>query len=481
MQVNNELTECTICAEKINKSVHKLVKCHYCHFSACRKCCQHYILEGTVAKCMNPECNKEWTRAFLCENLTKTFLNNEYKTKREQVLFDKEKALLPNTQRLVELEIKQEFIKKEIKELHAQIKILNNQIDEKYTEMRTITICNAIDIANEKSNDTQKKTFVRKCAFGECRGYISSQWKCNLCENYTCSNCHEVKGKTRDCPEHICNPDNVESARLIEKDSRPCPSCSSMIFKIEGCDQMFCTECKTAFSWKTGKIETGTMHNPHYFEYMAKLGEMQNQEQNQMQNGCDRNNIALIGNRNDSRAFDVAIHTAFKHIIKYELKKNDNPNWINLCVNTVVTIITTLRELNNYSLPKYAVDENENEELRKNYLKNMFDENEFKKRIQRNEKKNEKKREIHNILTMILTVANDIFIRFVHTKDVNVFKEFNSLNKYANDCIVDVNKLFDSKSKMYITPFFGLNININNTPNMQDEVFTDELLGIHKP
>ena len=42
---------------------------------------------------------------------------------------------------------------------------------------------------------------------------------------------------------------------------------------VRNCDQMFCTACHTAFSWRTGQVVTnGTIHNPHYFEYLRQHG-----------------------------------------------------------------------------------------------------------------------------------------------------------------------------------------------------------------
>jgi hypothetical protein len=35
---------------------------------------------------------------------------------------------------------------------------------------------------------------------------------------------------------------------------------------------MWCIECKTAFSWSKGTIENGTVHNPHYYQWMRENG-----------------------------------------------------------------------------------------------------------------------------------------------------------------------------------------------------------------
>ena len=42
-----------------------------------------------------------------------------------------------------------------------------------------------------------------------------------------------------------------------------------MISKIDGCNQMWCTQCHVAFDWKTGAIQN-SVHNPHYFEWLRK-------------------------------------------------------------------------------------------------------------------------------------------------------------------------------------------------------------------
>ena len=61
---------------------------------------------------------------------------------------------------------------------------------------------------------------------------------------------------------------------LLLSDTKPCPKCFSPIYKIEGCDQMWCTKCRTPFSWKRGTILTGAIHNPHAVRWQREHGEL---------------------------------------------------------------------------------------------------------------------------------------------------------------------------------------------------------------
>lgn len=36
------------------------------------------------------------------------------------------------------------------------------------------------------------------------------------------------------------------------------------------CDQMWCVSCKTPFSWTTGRLVFGVVHNPHYYQFMRE-------------------------------------------------------------------------------------------------------------------------------------------------------------------------------------------------------------------
>lgn len=218
---------CNICCDTYNKTTRSKVCCPYCDFNVCRTCCETYILSETIPKCMKPECAKEWSRKFLRENFTNVFLTSKFREHLENVLFDQEKSLLPATQPIVEEKIRKRNIKKDIMAIDSLIDDLVAQ--KRKLEHRLLYGDNAVATSKE-----EKHQFVRQCPAASCRGFLSTQWKCGICEQWSCPECHELKGPVRDC-EHQCDPNNVESAKLLAKDSKPCPKCQSLIFKVSGC------------------------------------------------------------------------------------------------------------------------------------------------------------------------------------------------------------------------------------------------------
>jgi hypothetical protein len=223
---------------------------------------------------MNTTCRKEWNRNFLAKNFTKKFMMTTYKNHREKILLDEQRALLPATQPIVESQLESERIFKRINELHKVIRGLHAE---------------SWRIANNRGTTTNtRRAFVRACPDAECRGFLSTQWKCGICEKRTCNKCHEIIGINNET-EHTCDPANIATAELLNNDTKSCPTCGTGIYKIEGCDQMFCTMCHTAFSWRTGRLETH-IHNPHYYELMRRMGGNMQRNQDEVICGREINN-----------------------------------------------------------------------------------------------------------------------------------------------------------------------------------------------
>lgn len=173
---------------------------------------------------MNTTCGREWTRQHISELFPATFINKKLRDRREHVLFEQERALMPATQPLVENVIQRRRYQDQIDELQKRITAM---VRERNDVMRR-----QYEVGRVRS--TERAEFVRACPDPECRGYLSTQWKCGVCEKWSCPDCHEVKGFTRDV-EHVCNPDTLATARLLSNDTKPCPNCRTGIFKIDGC------------------------------------------------------------------------------------------------------------------------------------------------------------------------------------------------------------------------------------------------------
>lgn len=73
-----------------------------------------------------------------------------------------------------------------------------------------------------------------KCPDSECRGFLSTAYKCGTCQMWACPDCLVIKGRDKDS-EHTCDPGQKESVALIIKESKPCPKCGERISKIDGC------------------------------------------------------------------------------------------------------------------------------------------------------------------------------------------------------------------------------------------------------
>ena len=297
------------------------------------------------------------------------------------------------------------------------------------------------------TSEKEKTRFVRQCPANNCRGFLSTQWKCGICEQWTCPECHELKGHNRDC-EHKCDPNNVETAKMIAKDSKPCPKCQSLIFKISGCDQIWCTQCHIAFSWKTGKFEKN-IHNPHFYEWQRKNG-----------GGLAPRNPGDFecGRELDHYTTDRIQTLARKHPDLYKSEKKEHISWSGREIRTSYTYSNPVRQIcdmvrhvihnNHAELPQFQTDYVvRNQDLRIRYLENFISEDEFKIQIQRNDKKNRKNTEVVQVLQLANTAITDIIYRLMDNLEnsdtgkhniQSFLGEIREIIKYCNDIFKDI-------------------------------------------
>lgn len=286
--------DCNVCTLKYTKQLRKKTKCQYCDYECCLICIKMYIQTQTDVHCM--ECKKIWSIDFQYSILPKSWINKTLYDYMSEVLYGVEKArLIEDQEGAIREKNRRDYIKKRtryINEIHGLNGLKRdkkkarrstsdkemkkkytkeiNEIEEKIKELGIITdkIREEYYGLTGETLSKERKVFEKKCPMMGCEGYLSTRWKCGICETNVCNNCEEKKGD-----DHECDNNTMESLKLIKKDSKACPKCSSLIYKINGCDQMWCTQCKVAFSWRTGNVVTGgTIHNPHYIEFMRERG-----------------------------------------------------------------------------------------------------------------------------------------------------------------------------------------------------------------
>ena len=281
-----------------------------------------------TATCMH--CREPVTDDFVLDNTSLTWRTKEYKKYRENLLLDMEKARLPDTQQYAAAVVNARKLvgdmTTEINRLQALIKPaqvaaavdtgdsealasarlaaarvrraaeitvygLKNDLS---TAKRTRAIAKSVldlwgrarqggGVAVGAVAEPVRRPMVKACPANGCRGFLSEEFSCAMCEAKVCKECHEIVTAASASTsasagdgeaEHTCNPDTVASVKALRAESRPCPTCAASISKIDGCDQMWCTQCQTTFSWRTGLKEAGHTHNPHYYEFMRRNGGM---------------------------------------------------------------------------------------------------------------------------------------------------------------------------------------------------------------
>jgi len=238
-----EVPSCPICAEPYTAVVRKETECGQCHKKACIKCVETYMCSSIEdPHCMH--CRTTWTRAFLNTICTSTFLNKTYFTHRQTVLLNREKSFLPTYQVVAERELKARDMQREDSGLMKQYRDIEIEMNKKLLVIQQQRnqlfrrIRNVREGREESAEGPAKATvvtkFIRRCTVPECNGFLSSAWKCGLCNTWACPDCFEIKGLDRDVA-HTCSADALATATMIRKDTKPCPSCGEMISKIDGC------------------------------------------------------------------------------------------------------------------------------------------------------------------------------------------------------------------------------------------------------
>ena len=316
--------ECPICASSYTSIKRAPVKCPFCSFECCKHCSKQYVLSKADPQCV--QCHAIWTEEFLEQQFPLTWVDGELRHHLDQVVFEQEKSMLSTASREI---YRRELVEKRTQMQH-QFNILTNSIEDirhvitryeenhrqfqqrlqfsterqrasmiRDMEQNEIILINKRNALSDRQN--QMETLMRRierfndehdeklelsvnsirCPKHACQGFLTAKYYCPVCKDHFCRDCHLCLGSRGQIEGHKCDSDLVRTIRSIARDTKPCPNCKMPIYKTEGCNMMFCTNCNTAFNWATGEIEKGRIHNPHYFDWLRRNGQDPNQQQAQ--------------------------------------------------------------------------------------------------------------------------------------------------------------------------------------------------------
>lgn len=464
----------------MNKSSRKLVCCPYCDEKLCLQCAMSYI----GSKLQDPHCmfcKVEWSKGFVRDTFPKSWLAKDYKKLKEQLLFDTELAKMPETQIYcdawkyrVDLLKEKETVAKALQEKKSlqdlfktdyetcmqdiwmlqgtaskeELSVLLNkshelkeQLDNVLEEYETLkdqmdTIVRNISEQTaliEGNPTTKKHSFMFTCPSNRCKGFIGDDWRCGVCKSLVCDKCREICKDDHQCDETI-----VATIETLTKEAKPCPKCGSMISKISGCDQMWCTICHQAFSWTTGAFED-QVHNPHYYEWLTRTEGRIDDEIVRCPDEflTDRNMYAVVRK----------IRESFNQLQERE---------------RITNMVRLVKHVQEVELAKYmrSSGKDPNRSYRIQYMIGEIDEETFRKILERTERERVKKREIGQVLDMWSRASEDALNNWFQDKlsSTDLQKWSEEFRVYTNDVLGKVAKENGCKAKFI--------------PNEYDEVST---------
>ena len=469
---------CDVCVETFNKSSRKEIPCATCDFKLCLSCFEQYQHEHSglyEVSCMN--CKQLWEDQYVRETVPASVVKRLTGATKKR-LRDSEVAYMPETQMYVEYgkgietiktkeyvectkkmnEIALKLAEEEIKpkpdsevryDLKRKSQVLKNDAKVLHIYIQnwrqtTYVYHGFKDIIPEELYNKRFRTgsphFVEQkksepsvlcpCPAEDCRGFVSrSKHQCGVCDQKVCGKCLVPVNPNE---EHTCQESDIQTAEFVLKTSKPCPKCAARIHKIEGCDQMWCTQCNTPFSYRTGEVIVGgVIHNPHYYEWLRNHRNNTTQEEPAL-NNCEGLPEAVHVNRHIEFVFRN--DPQFTRFVREVHRK---------CVHYQHIEQRTVRNNEDHTTAF-----RKNLDIRLKWIRNEITDKVFESGLHRRYKQNIVNSRCNQVYDLINTLCSDVFHRLLReNQDSEEIRaryktEFTEIFDYANSRFVVLEKIY---------------------------------------
>jgi hypothetical protein len=224
---------------------------------------------------------------------------------------------------------------------------------------------------------------------------------------------------------------------------------------------MFCTQCHTAFSWRTGDIETKIIHNPHYYQYLRDQSATGEIPRNPQDNPC----ADILP---DGQTFTPeTIRYIDMKLRKLPVFFIDGP-MSHIPYKTQDIIRNEMMICNHISA--YNLNDNPgvntNLDLRIKYMMHIITEDAYKQQLLIREKKEEKTREFEMIFRTYVTAARDIILNFMNISEISeqikqqqtVYTELENLRRYINVSFEQLIPIFNNTVWRFVKKSNSINL-----------------------
>ena len=231
---------CSICTLNYTNVRRQKYTCSYCGFVCCTTCMVTYNKrsdkEIDCMKCKNVVHFKDTEQVQLSSKDVHE-LENKYL---KEYLFNQEVNRINKTKLTLAIQSKKRELIEEMSKSSPELMAIVKEIYE------------------EKINNMSVDNF--KMCSGGCSEYMyrdsdTKFFYCDECKLFACMTCEDSISSVDNVNSHECLADMLQSLEIINKDTKPCPTCGVKIFKADGCSQVMCPECNTFFDFRTGLKE----------------------------------------------------------------------------------------------------------------------------------------------------------------------------------------------------------------------------------